>query len=287
MPSPDVPSRILRRDPVQVVAVTGGKGGVGKSTLTINLGIASAASGRRVVLLDGDVGLANADVLLGITPRRTLADLVLGQRTLDEVLTEVRPGFSMVAGASGVMPLADLDEGGHVGLVRAFSDLTVDLDLMLVDTAAGISNGVMQLVQAAQHVLVVVCEDPASVTDAYAVIKVLSRNHGVRHFRVVTNMTQEAMAGARLFAALQRVTSRFLDVVLEHAADIPADDLLRRAVREQRPVVEAFPGSDAAQAIRRLASALRGWEAPESRGNIGFFSERVARPAPPRLQVVR
>jgi flagellar biosynthesis protein FlhG len=287
MPSPDVPSRILRRDPVQVVAVTGGKGGVGKSTLTINLGIASAAAGRRVVLLDGDVGLANADVLLGITPRRTLADLVLGQRTLDEVLTEVRPNFSMVAGASGVMPLADLDEGGHVGLVRAFSDLTVDLDLMLVDTAAGISNGVMQLVQAAQHVLVVVCEDPASVTDAYAVIKVLSRNHGVRHFRVVTNMTQEPMAGARLFAALQRVTSRFLDVVLEHAADIPADDLLRRAVREQRPVVEAFPGSDAAQAIRRLAVAIRGWEAPESRGNIGFFAERVVRPAPPRLQVVR
>jgi flagellar biosynthesis protein FlhG len=286
MPSPDRPRRILHRDPVQVVAVTGGKGGVGKSTLTINLGIASAAAGRRVVLLDGDVGLANADVLLGITPRRTLADLVLGHRSLDEVLTAVRPGLSMVAGASGVMPLADLDEAGHIGLVRAFSDLTSDLDLMLVDTAAGISNGVMQLVQAAQHVLVVVCEDPASVTDAYAVMKVLSRNHGVRHFRIVTNMTHEQKAGARLFAALQRVTSRFLEVTLEHAADIPADDLLRRAVREQRPVVEAYPGSDAAQAIRRLAVALRGWQAPEGRGNIGFFSDRVTRPAP-RLQVVR
>lgn len=276
----------LRRDPVQVVAVTGGKGGVGKSTLSINLGIASAAAGRRVVLLDGDIGLANADVLLGITPQRTLADLVLGNRTLDEVLTPVRPGLSMVAGASGLRPLADLDEAGHLGLVRAFSDLAADLDLLLVDTAAGIAPGVMQLVQASQHVLVVVCEDPASVTDAYAVVKVLSRNYGLRHFRVVTNMTSPPLGGARLFTALQRVTGRFLDVTLEHAADIPADDMLRRAVREQRPVVEAYAGCAAAQAIRRLAEDIRTWPAPESRGNIGFFSDRLARPAP-RLQVVR
>jgi flagellar biosynthesis protein FlhG len=286
MSPPKLSGRILRRDPVQVVAVSGGKGGVGKSTLSINLAIASAAAGRRVVLLVGDVGLANADVRLGITPRRTLADLVLGRLSLDEVLTPVRPGLSMVAGASGMTPLAGLDDNGHLGLVRAFGDLTADLDLLMVDTAAGISNGVLQLVQAAQHVLVVVCEDPASVTDAYAVIKVLSRNHGVRRFRVVTNMTQGPLAGARLFAALQRVTSRFLDVTLEHSADIPADDLLRRAVREQRPVVEAFPGSNAAQAICRLAGSIKSWEAPEGRGNIGFFSERISRPAP-RLQVVR
>ena len=286
MSPPELSGRILRRDPVQVVAVSGGKGGVGKSTLSINLAIASAAAGRRVVLLDGDVGLANADVLLGITPKRTLSDMVLGRLSLDEVLTPVRPGLSMVAGASGMTPLAGLDETGHLGLVRAFSDLSADLDLLMVDTAAGISNGVLQLVQAAQHVLVVVCEDPASVTDAYAVIKILSRNHGLRRFRVVTNMTQGPSAGTRLFAALQRVTSRFLEVSLEHSADIPADDLLRRAVREQRPVVEAFPSSNAAQAICRLAGNIKSWEAPEGRGSIGFFSERVSRPAP-RLQVVR
>lgn len=286
MRPPEITTRALRRDPVQVVAVTGGKGGVGKSTLSVNLAVASAAAGRRVVLLDGDLGLANADVLLGITPRHTLADLLTGHRTLDEVLTPVRPGLGMVAGASGLLPLAELDAGGHVGIVRAFSDLTTDLDLLLVDTAAGIAPGVLQLTQAAQHVLVVVCDDPASVTDAYAVIKILSRHHGLRQFRVVSNMTQEPRQGARLFDALRRVTERFLDVTLEHSADIPADDLLRRAVREQRPVVEAFPGSPAAQAVRRLAEELTGWSAPEGRGNIGFFAERVSRPAP-RLQVVR
>lgn len=286
MSRPDRRGDLLRRDPVQVVAVTGGKGGVGKSTLSINLGVACAAAGRRVVLLDGDLGLANADVLLGITPRHTLADLILGRRTLDEVLTPVRPGLSIIAGASGLMPLAELDTAGHVGIVRAFSDLATDLDLLLVDTAAGISPGVLQLVQATQHVLVVVSEDPASVTDAYALIKVLSRHHGVREFRVVTNMTSDPMAGGLLFAALQRVTSRFLDVTLVHSADIPSDELLRRAVREQRPVVEAYPGCGASQIIRRLAVALESWPPPEGRGNIGFFAERVARPAP-RLQVVR
>jgi flagellar biosynthesis protein FlhG len=286
MPPPDIASRPLRRDPVQVVAVTGGKGGVGKSTLSVNLAVASAAAGRRVVLLDGDLGLANADVLLGVTARHTLADLITGQRRLDEVLTPVRPGFCIVAGASGVLPLAELDEAGHLGIVRAFSDLTADLDLLLVDTAAGIAPGVLQLVQAAQHVLVVVCDEPASVTDAYAVIKILSRNHGLRHFRVVTNMTSGPQSGARLFDALQRVTERFLDVALEHCADIPDDELLRRAIREQRPSVEAFPGGAASQAMVRLAAALPGWPVPEGRGNIGFFAERVARPAP-RLQVVR
>ena len=286
MRPPEITTRALRRDPVQVVAVTGGKGGVGKSTLSVNLAVASAAAGRRVVLLDGDLGLANADVLLGITPRHTLADLLTGHRTLDEVLTPVRPGLGMVAGASGLLPLAELDATGHVGIVRAFSDLTTDLDLLLVDTAAGIAPGVLQLTQAAQHVLVAVCDDPASVTDAYAVIKILSRHHGLRQFRVVSNMTQEPRQGARLFDALRRVTERFLDVTLEHSADIPADDLLRRAVREQRPAVEAFPGSPAAQAVRRLADELTAWSAPEGRGNIGFFAERVSRPAP-RLQVVR
>lgn len=286
MRPPEITGRALRRDPVQVVAVTGGKGGVGKSTLSINLAVASAAADRRVVLLDGDLGLANADVLLGITPRHTLADLITGHRGLDEVLTPVRPGLGIVAGASGLLPLAELDEAGHAGIVRAFSDLTTDLDLLLVDTAAGISPGVLQLTQAAQHVVVVVCDDPASVTDAYAVIKILSRHHGLRQFRVVSNMTQEPLQGARLFDALRRVTERFLDVTLEHSADIPADDLLRRAVREQRPVVEAFPGSPAAQAVRRLAGDMAGWSAPEGRGNIGFFADRVSRP-PPRLQVVR
>jgi flagellar biosynthesis protein FlhG len=276
----------LRRKPVQAIAVTGGKGGVGKSTLSVNLGVACAEAGRQTVLLDGDLGLANADVLLGITPRHTLADLVVGTRTVGEVLTPVRDGLSIVAGVSGVLPLADLGEAEHLGIVRAFSELTADVDLLLVDTAAGISPGVLQLTQAAQHVIVVVCDEPASVTDAYAVIKILSREHGLRHFRIVTNMTREALGGARLFSTLERVTSRFLDVVLEHSADVPDDALLRRAIREQRPVVDAFPGSPSSVAIKRLARDLAAWSAPEGRGNIGFFAERAARPVP-RLQVVR
>ena len=277
-----------RRRGVQVIAVTGGKGGVGKSTLSVNLSVGFAAAGRKTMLLDGDLGLANADVMLGITPKYTLADLISGERSLEEVLTPVRENLSLIAGASGITQLAALGEAEHIGIVRAFSSLVDDVDVLVVDPPAGISPGVLQLTQAAQHVVVVVCDEPASVTDAYAVIKVLSSEHGLRHFKIVTNMTRSPGAGKQLFGTLLKVTTRFLEVVLEHAADIPDDDFLRRAIREQRPVVEAYPSSLAASAIRVLVRSASEWEVPAgSRGNIEFFAERLVAPTTRRMQVIK
>lgn len=141
---------------------------------------------------------------------------------------------------------------------------------------------------AGQHVLVVVCDEPASVTDAYAVIKVLSAEHGLRHFKVVTNMTRQPGSGKQLFATLGKVTNRFLDVILEHAADIPDDDLMRRAIREQRPVVEAYPTSPSGTAYRNLASNAASWELPSgARGNIEFFAERLVTTPSRRIQVIK
>ena len=277
-----------RRRSVQVIAVTGGKGGVGKSTLSINLATGFALEGRKTLLLDGDLGLANADVMLGVTPKYTLGDVISGDRSLEEVLTPVRPNLSIVAGASGISALAGLGEAEHIGIVRAFSSLVDDIDVLVVDTPAGISAGVLQLTQAAQHIIVVVCDEPASVTDAYAVIKVLSAEHSIRHFKVVTNMTRSGGSGTQLFATLLKVTNRFLDVVLEHAADIPDDDFLRRSIREQRPVIDAYPGSAAGAALKRLVSKASQWEAPHgSRGNIEFFAERLVAPSGRRLQVIK
>lgn len=277
-----------RRSGVQVIAVTGGKGGVGKSTTSVNLAIGFAMEGRKTILLDGDLGLANADVMLGITPKHTLADVISGARSLEDVLTPVRENLSMIAGASGVTKLAALGEAEHIGIVRAFSSLVDDIDALIVDTPAGISPGVLQLTQAAQHVLVVVCDEPASVTDAYAVIKVLSAEHGMRHFKVVTNMTRVPGSGKQLFSTLGKVTNRFLDVILEHAADIPDDDLLRRAIREQRPVIEAYPGSPSGIAYRNLARNAEAWEIPPgNRGNIEFFAERLVTTPSRRIQVIK
>ncbi len=272
--------------PVQVIAVTGGKGGVGKTSVSVNLATAMAAR-KRVVLLDGDLGLANADVFLGLSPRYTLAHVLSGERTLDEVLIEAPQGFQVVPAASGAADLACMGAAEHLGLVRAFSSLAAQVEVLIVDTAAGIAQGVLQFAQAAQQVLVVICDEPASLTDGYALIKVLSRNHGVGRFRVLANRVRSPGAGRELFERFERVTTRFLDVVLEFAGEIPEDDYLHRSVREQRPVCDAYPASGAARAFKKLADAADKWPVPPGpRGNIEFFVERLVQRGPAKLAVV-
>ena len=272
--------------PVQVIAVTGGKGGVGKTSVSVNLATAMAAR-KRVVLLDGDLGLANADVFLGLSPRYTLAHVISGERTLDEVLIEAPQGFQVVPAASGAADLACMGAAEHLGLVRAFSSLAAQVEVLIIDTAAGIAQGVLQFAQAAQQVLVVICDEPASLTDSYALIKVLSRNHGVGRFRVLANRVRSPGAGRELFERFERVTTRFLDVVLEFAGEIPEDDYLHRSVREQRPVCDAYPASGAARAFKKLADAADKWPVPPGpRGNIEFFVERLVQRGPAKLAVV-
>jgi len=273
--------------PVRVIAVTGGKGGVGKTSVAVNLATGLAAAGRRVVLLDGDLGLANVDVLLGLSPRYTLAHVLSGERTLDEILVTAKQGFKIVPAASGAADLASMAGAGHLGLVQAFSGLAARLDVLIIDTAAGIAPGVLQFSQAAQHVLVVVTDEPASLTDAYALIKVLSRDHGVKRFRVVANMSRGAGQGATLFTKLERVTTRFLDVMLEYAGDIPDDEYMRRAIRLQRPVLDAHPASPSGRAFKKLAASADTWPVPAGpRGNLEFFVERLVRRPAARLEVV-
>jgi flagellar biosynthesis protein FlhG len=280
--------RAANPGPVQVIAVTGGKGGVGKTSVSVNLSIAMASVGRRVMLLDGDLGLANVDVFLGLSPRYTMAHVLSGERTLEEIILESPHGIQVVPGASGVAELANLTAADHLGLVQAFSALSTSLDALVVDTSAGIAHSVVQFSQAAQHVLLVVCDEPASMTDAYALVKVLSRNHGISRFRVVANMTRSPGEGQELFRKLERVTSRFLDVTLDFVGEIPEDPYLRRAIREQRPVVSAFPASPASRAFKKLALQADKWPVPDCpRGNLEFFVERLVRRPQPRLEVVQ
>jgi flagellar biosynthesis protein FlhG len=274
--------------PVSVIAVTGGKGGVGKTSVSVNLATGLAAAGRRVVLLDGDLGLANVDVLLGLSPRYTLAHVLSGERTLDEIMVEAKQGFKIVPAASGAADLAGMGGAGHLSLVQAFSSIATRVDVLIIDTAAGIAPGVLQFSQAAQHVLVVVTDEPASITDAYALIKVLSRDHRVTRFRVVANMSRTSGEGETLFKKLERVTSRFLDVILEYAGEIPDDEHMRRAIRSQRPVLDAHPASPAARAFKKLAAAAVTWPVPAGpRGNLEFFVERLVRRPATQLEVVQ
>jgi flagellar biosynthesis protein FlhG len=280
--------RSMNANPVQVIAVTGGKGGVGKTTIAVNLAATLASRGKEVMLLDGDLGLANVDVFLGLTPRLTLADVLAGTCSLEECIVETPMGFRVIPAASGIAQLAELDQMTHLGLVRAFGDLTAKLDFMVVDTAAGIAGSVLQFSQAAQQVLIVICDEPASLTDAYALIKILSRDYGVKKFRVLVNQVRGRGLGQALFQRFERVATRFLTVELDYAGEIPEDPFLRRSIREQRPVVVAYPQSPASMALKTLGLRADMWPVAEGpRGNVEFFVERLIRRPSVRLEVVR
>lgn len=270
--------RLQRQKPIKVIAVTGGKGGVGKSSICANLAVAMSMLGRRVMLLDGDLGLANIDVMFGLQPKRTLADVIRNDEALEDVIIPGPEGIAVIPGASGLSEMADLSPAHHIGIVNAFSSLTADVDTLLVDTAAGISDGVLRFSEAAQEVIVVVCDESTSITDAYAVMKLLSTERGVSRFRIVTNMTRAGGDGSRLFEKLLCVTDRFLDVTLNHSGSVPYDDRVWRSVQLQVPFITAFPGSLAASALKKLAITADKWDVPSvARGNIEFFVDRLLR----------
>jgi len=278
MPRPEVRARDLAPPPVQVIAVTGGKGGTGKTAVSVNLATAFARAGRATMLLDGDLGLANVDVLLGLTPRCTLEHVLSGERRLEEVILQTSSGVRVVPASSGVARMAALKATEQAAIVRAFSTLTGSLDVLIVDTAAGISDSVLQFCQSAQHILVVLRDEPTSLTDTYALIKILSRSHGMRQFRVLANMTRHAGQGDSVFRRLQRVTDRYLEVTLDVVGAIPEDAAMR----------EAYPSSPAARAFDRLAGVARRWPMPDGpSGRLEFFLERMLRRPTPKLKVLK
>ena len=271
--------RMNRPRPVRVLAVASGKGGVGKTNVSVNLAVALAHMGRKVLVFDADLGLANVDVMLGLHPQYNLSHVLSGERSLEEILVEGPAGVRIIPASSGIQRMAELSPAEHAGMIRAFSELSSDVDVLLVDTAAGISDSVVSFSKAAQEVIVVVCDEPASITDAYALIKLLNKEHNVRRFRVLANMAHSPQEGRELFAKIVRVTDRFLeDVVLDFMGSVPYDEYLRKAVQKQRPVVEAYPRSKAAQAFTGLAKKADAWPMPTAAGGyLEFFVERLVR----------
>jgi flagellar biosynthesis protein FlhG len=262
--------------PVKVIAVTGGKGGVGKTTVSANLAVSIAAQGRDVMLLDADLGLANVDVILGLHTRFHLGHVVQGECALEDAIVTGPHGLQIVPAASGLRHMANLSEAEHAGIIRAFSELYHNVEVLVVDTAAGLHESVTTFTQAAHHVVVVVCDEPASITDAYALIKVLSRDHGVRRFQILANQTRRSGEGPGLFQKISRVCDRFLNVTLEFAGSVPFDNYLRRAVQRQTAVVDAYPSCISSVALKNLASKADKWSVPQgARGHLEFFVERM------------
>lgn len=263
--------------PVQVIAVTGGKGGVGKTSTSVNLAISLAKKGRRVLLLDADLGLANVDIMLGIKAKRNIADVLNGQCDLRDVLVEGPAGIKIVPASSGVREMTMLGARQHGGLIHAFSQFSDQIDVLLIDTAAGISDTVVSFVQASQEVLVVVCDEPASITDAYALIKLLASEYGIHRYHILANQVKTAVEGKQLFAKLDGVTDRFLDVTLNYLGAVPYDDHVKKAVKRQKAVTDAYPRCLASVAYKQLADKVD--ELPQQilpRGHLEFFADQLA-----------
>ncbi len=262
--------------PVQVIAVASGKGGVGKTNVSVNLATIQAQRGRRVCLFDADLGLANVDVLLGLNVRQNLSHVLDGSCDLSDILIEGPDGLKIVPASSGVARMSDLGVAECGGLIQAFSELGSDLDLLVVDTAAGISTSVTMFARAAHHALIVVCDEPASITDAYALIKVLVRDHGLHQAHVLCNMVRSPAEGQALYQKIARVTDRYLDVSLNYAGYVPHDDFLRKALQRQQPVVTVYPEARSTTAFKRLADMADTWSVPKGpSGHLEFFLERA------------
>jgi flagellar biosynthesis protein FlhG len=270
-----------------VIAITSGKGGVGKSNVAVNLAIKLASAGKTVVLLDADLGLANADVLCNIDLPHNLSAVIARKKELHEVLVKAPGGFSLIGGASGLARMADLTDADRQRIVRALAELESLADIILIDTGAGISPNVLSFTRAADHVLVVTTPEPTAITDAYAVVKVLHKDAsappgalaaataegGERRISLLVNQVRSPAEARVVHERIAKVARQFLGVSVYDAGHLVADECVPLSVRSRTPFVLAHPRSAASHCITQLAMRLeQGVNAAASGGSDGFFN---------------
>ncbi|KTC99432.1 MinD/ParA family protein [Legionella erythra] len=267
---------ISRSKPVKVIAVSAGKGGVGKSNVSVNLAVALAQKDKKVLLLDADLGLANIDIMLGLHTKFNLSHVIQGICNLTDIMLTGPYDIKVIPAASGTEYMTQLSAAEHAGIIDAFNELTDDFDYMIIDTAAGISDTVLSFTRSSQEIIVVVCDEPTSLTDAYALIKVMSKRYEWTHFHILANMVRSVKDGRELFNKLYRVAEQFLDVSLDYLGAIPFDNQVHEAVKKQKAVLVAYPECSATKAIHQLAENVEDWPFRRSLGgNTSFFLERL------------
>ena len=269
----DAPNR-----PVRVIAVSSGKGGVGKSTVVVNLAVAFDRLGQRVLILDADLGLANIDIFLGLTPKENISHVLNGKRHLQEVLINGPGKIRIMPASSGVQELTRLTDEQKLLFLELLDELEADVDVLLIDTAAGISDTVLYFNLAAQERIIVVTPEPTSLTDAYALIKVLHTRNGERHFRILTNAAESDKVGKAIFSKLSKVADHFLDgISMDYLGNIPKDPQIPQALMQQKPFVDVFPDTPAALAFAGLARRINNSTPHHNNGNVRFFWKRLLR----------
>ncbi len=261
---------------VRVIAVTSGKGGVGKTNISANLAYLLCRMKKKVLVLDADAGLANIDVILGLMPKYNLYHVLAGEKSLQEVLIQGPGGFMILPSASGIQEMSDLSRGCKLTLLDEVKSLRENLDFMLIDTGAGIAGNVMYFNMAAQEIIVVTTPEPTAMTDAYALIKVLCQRHAKDRFRILVNMVKSEEEAKEVFARLNQATNHFLNVSVEYLGHVMQDGHISDSVRKQKPFVSLFPHSPAARCLQGLAEKISREEPDvDTTGTLGFFWDAV------------
>lgn len=256
----------------RVIAVSSGKGGVGKTNSVVNLAVAFAKQGKKVLLLDADLGLGNVDVLLGLAPRYNIGHVLRGEKSLEEILVDGPAGIKILPASSGIHELTDLDAEQRLVLCSYLEDLDLDMDLMIIDTGAGISSNVLFFNTAAQDIVVVVSPEPTSLTDAYALIKVLNKKHGERSFKVLVNQAKNDREAKEVYRKLSLAAERFLSVSVDYLGFVPFDANVQQAVVRQRAVTDLYPNSRASAGFSAVAREITSLPLNEKpKGGMQFF----------------
>ncbi len=260
---------------IRVISVTSGKGGVGKSNVVSNLAIALSAQGKKVLLIDADLGLGNLDVLLGLSPVYNMNHVLNGEKSLAEILIDGPAGIKIIPAGSGVQEFTSLGQHEKLRLLDELDMLEEQFDILIVDTEAGISENVTYFTVAAQEIIVVVTPEPTSITDVYALIKLLATRYSEHHFKVLVNMAKDSEDALEVFRKLANVAGRFLDISLDYLGCVVKDEKVVEAVKRQKAVTELFPESEAANCFATLAKrVIENTRQTRLKGNIQFFFRR-------------
>jgi flagellar biosynthesis protein FlhG len=261
---------------IRTVSITSGKGGVGKSSILSNLAYQLGREGKRVLILDGDLGMANVDVMFGVRAHGNIHSVLTGEMEVKDILVEVARNVTLIPGGSGLFELQHLTNFERQLLLDQVSGLGKDYDIMFVDTAPGIDDTVLYLNSAAQEICVVLTPEPASLTDSYALIKVLNQRYRESRFSIICNEVRDEAEGLQIFSRLNEVAGQFLYVSLDYKGSVPSDLNLRQATKAQKLVAATHPDSPSAQAIRKMAQKFKGYElVEECKGSLQFFWEQL------------
>lgn len=261
---------------LKIIGIASGKGGVGKTTISSNLAVALAEAGHQVMLFDGDLGLANAQLALGIQADFNFSHVISGEKSLNQIVARGPAGIYVVPGASGVGKMAELSEAELRGVVQSFSEFEQPLDYLIVDVAAGISASVTTFLRACHYTLVVVRDEPSSIADAYGIIKVLATEHDYRHIGLIPNGVPDQRAGQLLFQRLNAVCLKFLNLDLEYTYSVEADEAVLQAAKKYTPVMTFSPASAAARDFRKLSKEIGLLPIDrQADGGLQFFVERM------------